>query len=918
MSRAAPGFSQIKAQVAAVRRRQADARVIGIRSRERWTGEPLQQDGDETYLIIQCDSPLAMRAALRSGDATHTKVLITDLDDSSISEDILLRLWSRKLIPLDSWQIVKSLFQARSIDPRLARHSWLADTLMELPSHLLTPVAGGFLDAETVWPLLLRQRLQLDVDVPDLMNLLRWSTSNEHVTALQAETPEFRDAAAEWLAGLAGPAAITILQAIAAYARADAVPVGLAAAVIFHHESTGKLDKAIGRLEAKWLNFPAAQPPDPAHLAAWSAAATDVVRLGISDLRLKQQLLNRADELQEELGATAFAWLSDTSPTGFDLRLSRFGQQLQQTISQESVPTMADMASLEEARQRIVQHDRAGLEKRRLERLEMSLRLLRWLQQPAVPESPSLTDAASRYLQEGGYLDWARLSLRSGDPERELSAAYARLFERVTSHTEQVSHSFAEQLRDWTAADTSTGPALLPVEQVLEQLVAPLAAAEKLLVIVIDGMSVPVYRELLQDTLGQDWTPLTPIAGPMPAALATVPSLTECSRTSLLTGKRQRGNQSTEQAQFPQHPALLQHCRSGYPPVIFHKGALQQSEDASLAAEVRNEINSSHRRIVAVVVNAVDDHLSKGEQIDTRWTRDEIRVLPVLLHEARINRRTVVLISDHGHVLDCGMQMQPQDDGGERWRTATSEPNDGELLLQGPRVVLPETHQLIAPWSEKLRYVPRRNGYHGGISPQEMVIPIAVLSSQDTPPKGWTEATPDLPQWWTASSPTTTFAPVPQLKPQPRRNPDQLFDTAEEPHLTGNVAALTPAGDTATAPATTTSQAADTGSAVQIPEWILAFLRSPILDEQKQHAGRSVPADAVLCTLLTVLEARGGKMTCTALGLAMNMGLPRLRGTLAVTQRILNVDGYAIFTRDAASDTVELNRNLLLRQFDLI
>ncbi len=28
-------------------------------------------------------------------------------------------------------------------------------------------------------------------------------------------------------------------------------------------------------------------------------------------------------------------------------------------------------------------------------------------------------------------------------------------------------------------------------------------------------------------------------------------------------------------------------------------------------------------RLFGVVVNAVDDHLLKGEQIDTRWTRDE-------------------------------------------------------------------------------------------------------------------------------------------------------------------------------------------------------------------------------------------------------------------------------------------------------
>jgi hypothetical protein len=44
----------------------------------------------------------------------------------------------------------------------------------------------------------------------------------------------------------------------------------------------------------------------------------------------------------------------------------------------------------------------------------------------------------------------------------------------------------------------------------------------------------------------------------------------------------------------------------------------------------------------------------------------------------------------------------------------------------------------------------------------------------------------------------------------------------------------------------------------------------------------------------------------------------RLPGLLAKAERILNVDGYDVLRRDDASDTIELNRGLLLKQFDLI
>ena len=159
--------------------------------------------------------------------------------------------------------------------------------------------------------------------------------------------------------------------------------------------------------------------------------------------------------------------------------------------------------------------------------------------------------------------------------------------------------------------------------------------------------------------------------------------------------------------------------------MLFHKATLQESEDAVLAADVRREIGSAHRKIVGVVINAVDDNLLKGGQIDMRWSRDEIKVLPALLHEARMARRLVVLVSDHGHVLDCQTQARPGE-GGERWRVASGEPAADELLIQGPRVAV-EGHRLIAPWSERVRYGMMKNGYHGGLTPQEMVVPIIVL-----------------------------------------------------------------------------------------------------------------------------------------------------------------------------------------------
>ena len=60
-----PTFSQIRAQVAAIRKHAGDSKVFGIQSTGRWNGATRQTFGDDTYYIVQCDSPLAMRVALQ-------------------------------------------------------------------------------------------------------------------------------------------------------------------------------------------------------------------------------------------------------------------------------------------------------------------------------------------------------------------------------------------------------------------------------------------------------------------------------------------------------------------------------------------------------------------------------------------------------------------------------------------------------------------------------------------------------------------------------------------------------------------------------------------------------------------------------------------------------------------------------------
>jgi hypothetical protein len=896
MSAPAPTFSQIRAQVAAIRRKLPEARVIGIRAPGRWTGERIRLHGEETYVIEQCDSPLALRIALREdhGPAT-TKVLITGLDEKQLSDDILVRLTKRRLFPIDPWQIVKSLFQAHAIDPRLTRQRWIAEELMEwIPEGGYPAVSGGFLDAETAWPILLGRVIGLGNDRPDLAAILRWSTDATAVARFRGASPEFREAAVHWLAETAGTTATAVFRCIAANPRPEALPIGLAAGVVYHAKARGQLERAAGKMEERFLGRSA---PDEPTIERWNAVAAEVIRLQMTDPRSKVSLLQRADEILHEVGAQAFAYLSPTSPLGFGQRLARFGKDLAGMLAGKGEPSLEGLMA---ARAEIGDHELAGRERRRLERVDMAIRLVRWLQQrgtPAPREPRSLVEASDGHLAEGGFVDWARLTLRTGDPIRELSGAYEELFLRATEVREARSRGFAELLRSWMESD-SARDGLVPVEQFLETIVAPLAAQGPVLLIVLDGMSVAVGRELVPDLLGQDWIPLNRAGrgSLLSAALATVPSVTEASRTSLLCGRLGPGSSADERAGFEAHPGLRAHCKGGFPPIVFHKSALRGAGDAVLAGEIREEIASSNRRIVGVVINAIDDQLLKGEQLDIRWSRDSIPVLPALLHEAKQSRRLVVITSDHGHVLDSRSVPRPAE-GGERWRHAVDAPGEGELRLSGSRVLMGESNAVIVPWSERIRYGIKKNGYHGGVSPQEMVTPIAVLSPSDTFPEGWVDVPIDVPSWWEEPerAPEVTVK-APARTKLPKAQQTVLLFRMEE--------------DDAPAPAPPVKVPVGSG-------WIAALFRSSIFAQQKKLAGRSVPSDDVLRSVLNALDLRGGRMTSAAIARAVNYPPMRLRGLLAVMQRVLNLDGFAVLTRDEASDTVDLNRELLKRQFDL-
>jgi hypothetical protein len=896
MATAAPSIGVLRAQIRAIRNKIPAAKVFGIFSPARWTGPSLQGEGSEQIVVYQCDSPLQMRLALQSAQQSTTPtVLVTPLDQAKLSDDILLRMASRKLHPINSWEIVRSLFKAKLLDPRLTRHSFLADMLLEhAGTREFPPAAAGLLDADTAWSILLTERLGLFGEQPDLVEILRCSAEGDLAARWQACTLEFRNAASGWIAEKAGDAAGAVLRCIETEHGHEALAIGLVMGVVYDEAVAHELDKAAGRLEA----YAGTTNLSLAIAKRWRNAAAECIDQ--ISRPAQRRCLEQAEAILNSVGATAHAWRSTALESGFEQRLTRFGLALTTHVDSRATSLPGALADLH---MQVRGHRMARDGGRRIQRAEMAVRLARWLaNQNAAPaaKASDLVEMARGYAAEGGFVDWARQVLRGGEPNKDLAGAYVRLVDLATEYRETDNQRFGHVLADQHCAGNMDA-GLIPVENVLEKIVAPVAQRVPVLVLLVDGMNWAVFRELASDICSRGWIELafSPEAGRL-IGLAALPSVTEVCRTSLFCGTLRRGQAFDETQGFVNHPALVAVSQAGAGPRLFHKAALEGDEDSSLAGEIRQALADRRQRVVGIVINAVDDHLDKGDQIDQVWTTEHIRVLQPILAEAKAAGRAVVLLSDHGHLLDrqteCREAAEPAKQagtapvGGLRWRRHGASVAREEIELTSARVVLPEGGRIVVPWSERIRYGPRKNGYHGGAAPQEMLIPIGILWSEFAAPEGLCEALSDVPSWWmepTVAQPVHAPAvPVPKAAKARKLEPT-LFD----------------------APPPAPVRAAE--------PWIAELLRTELFAAQKKLAGRARIDDAVVERLLTALVGRGGSMTAPAL--AGTIGVPehRLPGLLAIMQRLLNVEGYAILDRQDSSNTVSLNVPLLKKQFEI-
>ena len=954
-------------------RPRAASRALVLSADPNWEGpdtiavDSEARGGPVTVRVVGADSVLAVLHALSAfeGDGgAQYLIVLSPLDPADLGDALLGRFLGEEVMRLNDWELLRTELRIGRVDPRLnaGRWRWLAHTLRGIHAAQGLRLGTGVLKLEQALSIAVSVRFGREPDEQvDSAALLEWTRVPESVTAFtrlhETEREELRDAVSEAL-GAVPRVLFTLLDRGQAL---DSVPIGLALAELTEAagEEPGERDPALAEIARDALiraqeRYFGVNRPSARDLADFGSACTAVlVRLLEGDEgRQADETIRRTEELLAQLDAAPVAQASRLLDAGLHSRVAELGRQISLALGDADRPGLVlprpqDLREVETAWQRVRLHRRCDARDKQPQRTaaQHAVRLLRRLaladvERPLGAATPATVGGwVSAHVHDTGWVDRARSAIwhHSGDVPA-FDQALGALYERVRQWRARFDAAFATALKAWDGAHNDDGAPLL-VENLLRRYARPLARYRAPLIVVLDGMSVEVALQIGEHITGEGrWAEIGRSRDQSEeprrvGVLATVPSITACSRASLLTGRLGAGKQDRERSGF--RDLWKSSAFGGVEAELYHQRDLEAGAGFHLPEKVQESLDAS-TKVVGVVLNTVDDALARGrEGDDATWTAGQVGKLASLLDAAARAGRPVLLTSDHGHVWDRGESVKTR--SGESARYRTGQPGDGEVLLTGARV-LEGDGALIVPYREDIRYTDRREGYHGGFSPAEMVIPVLAFvpvldparqgrtgAANETAPQGWKRITlaQAEPVWWSqpmegdsarGAAVTATVQGPHGSGPAADGSAGAARTLVEEKR--GTVAARsvkkraelehTPAlfGEDAVAPRTLGTKVA----------------ASAVFASSLARVGQKGPKPEQIIALVDALADVGGThprlpVSAAASAAGGPESHPRAVRFLKMVGKVLNVEAYPVLTLTDGDRSVELNTALLRQQF---
>ena len=863
------------------------ARTILVRAQPTWSGAAVLDIGGVKVRVVEGVSGLAALDAMHSAVDGEYLAILTSLSEHELGTAVVLEVEKQKVTELDEWSIVPTLFGAREqVIPRPVRDlgPWVPRLLSLLRRDRgYPPAPGAVLSAEHVVRSLLVALLGLDR--PDD---LEFSTALAPLDDMGVRArlidlgSEARNGLIKAAAAHVDPHLAMAMRAATAPGQVSAIAVGLVVGELWPGGSVVVPDAMVAVARVRAEQYIGASPTATAAQRYGSAAKLITQRWIADGDSHARDVLEQAEALCGDLGWAAGAAASDFLPAGLRARVAAFASAIE---SASAAPSARSSQLVDAALAAIEAHGARSTFARSRDTAIMAMRLVRWLSEVATP-AIGITAAIQSYAADGAWAERALGDIWDGDTDRGLSRAYLALAQTVQTIRRKQDASAAAGLTGALAVDDT----VLPVESLLSKLVVPLTVRDRVLLVVLDGMSAPTAIELASELPSRGWVEIVRNdARRRGSALAALPTITEYSRTSLFAGELFAGNQQIEKSRFA----------AAVGGIIFHKDDLRSEAGHSLPPTVTDAIADEGRKIVGVVLNTIDDALASADVDALRWSLRSVANLEALLAAAQDAGRIVILTSDHGHIIERGSELRRRAQSSARWRDPATGPAEAdELLVTGPRVLAPGGSAVLAV-SDGLRYASKKAGYHGGGSLAELTVPIIVAKPRGAnDPAGWLEAPPQEPTWWNEQSRADvepSVVPSRLTKPKTRkpiaRTAPTLFDT--EPEVQG---------------------AAPAAPGMNVAEQLIV---SAIYVARRGIAGRHPVDDSVAGAVISALVAGGGRAHRDTLAVAAGIPSGTMSGLLAALRRVLNVDRYPVVDVDADQVTVTLDIALLREQFEL-
>ncbi|OBJ70980.1 BREX-2 system phosphatase PglZ [Mycobacterium sp. 1274756.6] len=870
--------------------------VLGLRAEPVWGGGDFTFEGTAVR-VVACPSVLALWEAIDGRDPDAWTVVLTDVDDDELGDTVLAHLLDGRLLTPDPWEALRGNFSATTIEPALYRSPndrAVANGLLALLSGGdYRPAPGGVLTLDHAMAILSRAVLGIvkDTDVEiDALAILEWSRSQEAVDGLVRLSADggadlavvFR----AWLAGRAGRLATPLAALLEAGRIAELVPLGVVAG-LFGADSVAANGVGLGF----FLSRCSLTSLDQDVLDAWYTATRGLVINSLGEPQ-QQAVVDAAAGIVTSLNLTEVAAVSDLLPQGLHARLDVLAEALTAAVPAPP-PRNADRILVSETALRLVEDRWAEVQRHvfapkstAVDACDGGVRLVRWLG-TADGSATDLAAAANAYVRSGSWVDSALTKARRGAARPSVAAGLRAVIDAALARRGRDDRQFATLLAE------APVPATPVVETVLPESVIPVARNTPSLLIVVDALSLAAANDLVAAIEQHGWLEVTTNPEARRSfALAALPTLTGRSRCSLLCGELREGSDSAERSGFL---ALIKsaglQAPGGVPDPIFHKAALDAvTSGASLATDVRNAIaDTEHQRLIAVVLNYVDDTLHHTDPGRTDWNLDTITHLQAVLDAAKDAGRAVILTSDHGHIIDykTGTKLDRAGTLGQRaHRDFAVVDTEREVVVEGPRV-LTDDNRVVLAVDEKVRYGARNAGYHGGATPAEALVPVVVLVAGPVP--DWAVPVVGVePPWWHAAVaadvlPSPPAVPAAQDKAKAPLPQPSLFDTAEPTKLEPAARPLT--------------------------QQVLA---SRVYRNQRQLAGRIVVTDGQIGALLAALLA-APELTTSQAAAALAVPVGSVNGALMQVKQVLDVEGYEVLgVRDGV---IKLDVAALTEQF---